>query len=446
MKILMLLLILLLAACAATPIRNQANLAKNFNWDPNFLSVMQGPTTQTRTVINFVMPKSAEHDLVVTEKESGKIIQDAVYGQKASSRSYSPWKVVEVELQNLKLGTEYQLQIELSNGKKKLQETREFTTLNTEQKDLKFMLGSCMSDSYSQVGDQIWPAILKHDPQFYLLIGDQVYADIYSSRYLGVAADPRHIWERYIDSRLSVALFRQKKLKPVYAIWDDHDYGENNGDKSFPYKMQVKDIFRTFYPLATDSQLEVGPGVAFALELGNQKFYFLDDRSFRDSNEKKDGDHFGLQQRQWLYQSLKNFSGQNGIWLISGDQFFGAYHPFESFEGNHSLQFREFLNQLKSIGKKVVFASGDRHLVELMQIGPKELDYQTYEITSSGLHSTLYPGSLASAPNPRRVGGVDGVNNFAIINSTVSSEGLKIKLNSFNEKNQLLISTDLLIQ
>ena len=441
-----LLMLFILSACAVTPIKNRGMQNPDFNWNSSFISVMQGPTTKTSSIINFVMPKNAEYDLVVLEKNSGKIILNAIYGKKTSSRKYSPWKVVELEIHNLKFNTEYQLQIEITDGRKKLLETRYFSTLDTENQNLNFMLGSCMSDSFSEVGDVIWPAILARNPQFYFLIGDQVYADVYSSRYLGIPADPRHVWERYIDSRFSVALFRQKKLKPVYAIWDDHDFGENDGGKSYPYKNEVKDIFRTFYPLSNSPQIEQGPGVAFSLKLGNQKFYFLDDRTFRDSNEEKNGYHFGPEQRQWLFNSLKNYSSQTGIWLISGDQFFGGYHPFESFEGNHNFQFKEFLNQLKATGKRVVFASGDRHLVEYMKIDSQELGHTTFELTSSGIHSSLYPGALKSAPNPRRIGGVDGVNNFAIINSQVTENGFLIKMNSFNESNQLLIGKEFLIK
>jgi alkaline phosphatase D len=36
------------------------------------------------------------------------------------------------------------------------------------------------------------------------------------------------------------------KSTPVIGMWDDHDYGANNGDRSFPKKKQVRDIFLDF--------------------------------------------------------------------------------------------------------------------------------------------------------------------------------------------------------
>jgi alkaline phosphatase D len=32
----------------------------------------------------------------------------------------------------------------------------------------------------------------------------------------------------------------------VIGVWDDHDYGLNNGDKNFPLKNEVRDIFLDF--------------------------------------------------------------------------------------------------------------------------------------------------------------------------------------------------------
>ncbi|MBT4792922.1 MAG: hypothetical protein HON90_15205, partial [Halobacteriovoraceae bacterium] len=100
--------------------------------------------------------------------------------------------------------------------------------------------------------------------------------------------------------------------------------------------------------------------------------------------------------------------------LIMGDQFFGAYHPFESFEGRHPVQFKSFLNELKMTDKKYVFLSGDRHLVEVMKIDAKEFGKQSYEYTVSGMHTKMYAGSLSQSENSRRVGGFDTDPNYAI--------------------------------
>ena len=32
----------------------------------------------------------------------------------------------------------------------------------------------------------------------------------------------------------------------IIGVWDDHDYGLNNGDKNFPLKHEVRDVFLDF--------------------------------------------------------------------------------------------------------------------------------------------------------------------------------------------------------
>jgi phosphodiesterase/alkaline phosphatase D-like protein len=146
--------------------------------------------------------------------------------------------------------------------------------------------------------------------------------------------------------------------------------------------------------------------------LRGQNFFFLDGRSFRDSRENKKGGHLGMAQRSWLHKSLQKTTGLN--WLIMGDQFFGGYHSFESFEGLHPIQFNAFKNELKKLNKRYVFLSGDRHLVEAMKISKEEVGRTSMEYTISGMHTKTYKGALKRDPNPRRIGGFDGQENYGI--------------------------------
>ena len=52
----------------------------------------------------------------------------------------------------------------------------------------------------------------------------------------------------------------------------------------------------------------------------------------------KKGTHWGYQQEKWLTRELSR--NNKPAWLIQGDQFFGAYHRFESYEKRppHQLQ------------------------------------------------------------------------------------------------------------
>lgn len=64
------------------------------------------------------------------------------------------------------------------------------------------------------------------------------------------------------------------------------------------------------------------------LTLGDFNLYFLDGRSFRTLHPE--GSHIGIDQEAWLLKNL--IDETNPSILIKGDQFFGGYHSFESFE------------------------------------------------------------------------------------------------------------------
>jgi alkaline phosphatase D len=119
--------------------------------------------------------------------------------------------------------------------------------------------------------------------------------------------------------------------------------------------------------------------------------------------------------------------------MISGDQFFGNYHRWESYEGLHPKEFKEFKESLRrSLGHNYIFISGDRHLVEVMKIDESEFGKEAYEFTISGMHTKMYPGSLARDSNKRRVSGFDGTPNYGVFD--ISSNGIIFSGHSIKKK------------
>lgn len=53
------------------------------------------------------------------------------------------------------------------------------------------------------------------------------------------------------------------KTTPVIGVWDDHDYGCNNGDSRFVKKEQMRDIFLDFLgePQDSERRLERNTGI-----------------------------------------------------------------------------------------------------------------------------------------------------------------------------------------
>jgi phosphodiesterase/alkaline phosphatase D-like protein len=399
MKIL--LLFVFLMSCS-TPHKISRDSA--FNWDRTFIPIMQGVTDSTNTTINFIVPKSFEYQVKVNEVQNNTQVAFKI---KELTLKKSSWNVVQLDFMNLSVQKSYELIVTISKGAYHYSDKRIFKTLDLKKKKLNISISSCLADTHIDIADKAWPSIEKKNVDAYFFIGDVVYADFVNGRYTGEpVSNVEQVWSRYIDSRNQVTFYRLKHLRPVYAVWDDHDLGFNNADKSYRWMGKVKSIFLKFFPQGNKiTSISRGPGVSYSLDLAHHRFYFLDNRSFRDSNKKPYGYHLGKKQQQWLYKSLQNSTKRN--WLILGDQFFGGYHKFESFEGKHPKKFREFMSKLKSLNKKYVFISGDRHLYELMKISSDIVGHTTYEITTSGVHAKIFPGTAKKISNSRRLNVID---------------------------------------
>lgn len=398
-------------------------------------SILQGPTTQSETVITVLYPKTStlNYNLEVETKGGFKPHATAKIEQSLKNFEGSQYTVAKLEIKNLQ--TEHKYRLLFLNSQRRVVDNRTFYTLSNKQ-PLKVSVVSCMNDQYKEQQQAMWKSLVDSKPDVLFMIGDNVYADSMFGRLIPGGAKPKNIWKRYEQTRINLDIYRQKKLIPTYATWDDHDYGQNNGTKNFKYKEQSKEIFNSFFPQSEQTNLIKGPGVSSALSFKDVSFYFLDNRSFRDKGSANGGEHFGEEQTKWLLESVKKQSTKY-IFLISGDQFFGGYHKFESFEGQHPKKLSLLLAELKKItSKRFLFVSGDRHLSEVMEIESDKLGYKTYEITSSGIHSSVYPGSFERDPNPRQIAGKDGVHNF--INFNLSFErGMTLELNSFGSEQKL---------
>ena len=348
MKLFQLLLLVFIMACSSSwEDLGSSRPKSNFKF-----SVLQGTTDSKSTVLRIVFPNFLRPIYKITKKNGDPIRIKNIREFKRKSYEFI---VAHIFLDGLSLDEEYHLNISTQLGKWK--DERTFKTLDPKGFKTKILMASCMSDTYNDIGNVIWEKALEHKPDLLFFTGDNIYADIYSGIYIGakIPSTVDHLWRRHIDHAMTMKVYRAKRLVPSLAIWDDHDYGVNNGDGSYKNKIKSLEIFQTFFPLYENEYVKKGLGVGSSFKFREQNYLFLDARSFRDSEENKKGYHFGVKQRNWLHKNLQDSKNLN--WLIAGDQFFGGYHPFESFEGVHPVEFKKFKNELKDLGKKYLFIS-----------------------------------------------------------------------------------------
>jgi hypothetical protein len=429
-------------ATAACAIRGEpAGLART-------LAVIQGYTDTKVTMVGVVAPSNASLLYAVIaigrKGDSAQKVFRVLRAQQSFRRDFSQWRVDHVRVDGLSPEVIYELWVIGQDGL--LWDRREFRALDLNKSSPKIIAASCMDDGYRQEELMAWEKVRSRAPDALFLIGDNVYAD----KYLGLeakGADPRTLWNRNVESRNLVSLFRWPKLVPVFAVWDDHDFGINDGDRTFPYKEESRAIFETFFPRPDKTEaFERGPGVSSRLSAFGQDFIFFDDRTFRSPNRQElpDQTHFGPGQEQWALSAVEGAG--RPVWLISGDQFFGGYHSFESYEGNHATSFAAFKKKLAKLKAPFVFLSGDRHLIELMKIPKKELGFDTYELTTSAIHARTFSQNMDLNPNSRRINGAAGPHNFMELEPKAVGGTLHLKLKGWGLEEGILFERNLVIK
>ena len=416
------------------------------------LAIIQGLTGPYATRIAVLVDKNTAYSYYITSvSQDKKEYSEIPLNEKTShTRKFSAYKIDEIYITSLEPQKEYRFIVR--NSQNHLVDWREFQSLNTEEKNPTIAIASCMSDAptYQKVGDQIWGELYTSQPHVIFLIGDTVYVDYDKdgNKFKNKISPPERLWNRYVETRSALKLFRMRKLIPILAVWDDHDYGVNNGGKDYPYKKQAKDVFQQFFPRApfVQSGLEKGPGgIAFYWKAFSQGFIFADNRTFRSEGKEKAGTHWGKKQEDWILQMFQNKPSLNSYWLINGGQFWGAYHRWESYEGHHPDSFKSFIGKLgKNSQKPVWFISGDRHLAELQMI-KEALPYTTYELTTSSIQAGVSRSfSWKEYPNPRKIEGVEGYHNYAVVKSAPhSKEQMNFDVTVYGLNKKILFSRKL---
>jgi len=209
-------------------------------------------------------------------------------------------------------------------------------------------------------------------PSLLLMLGDNVYGDSES-------ADLTNLKAAY---REAAAKFDLSAFSEVEAIWDDHDYGRNDGGADYPHKQGAKDLFLTHFNVADNDPRRFRPGLyhSFRRQVGHvdvqiimldtrwfraplirASFYDRVVRGFRYSvNTDAQAAMLGKAQWQWLKQELAQPADLRLI--VSSIQVLARDHGFEKWQ-NMPLERTRLLQAVAARnGGTAAFISGDRHI------------------------------------------------------------------------------------
>ena len=266
--------------------------------------------------------------------------------------------------------------------------------------------GSCLKETRPQ---PIWQGVIAAKPDVFVLLGDNIYGDTRDMTKL------KGKWDDF------AAVPGFKKLRAdcrLLAIWDDHDYGENDAGIEYPKKAESQQIFLDFLREPKSSERRKTPGIYDSVTIGPKgkrvQFILLDTRYFRTAlkrapkrekgkgpygpNESDKAEILGEAQWKWLEKTLREPAEIRII--ASSIQVVSTTHGWETW-GNFPKERQRLLALLgKTKGKGLLVLSGDRHSAEISKLsGP--LPYPLFDVTSSAMNQKQRP---QAEDNPHRVG------------------------------------------
>lgn len=293
--------------------------------------------------------------------------------------------------------------------------------------------GSC-DNQY--VKPKFWMEINALHPQLWIWGGDIVYGDTYDMDTL------RH---KYNVQKNQPGYQELLSYAEVTGVYDDHDYGLNDGGSNYKRREESRDILFDFLNIPANDSIRKREGGYSSRVYGpagkQVKVINLDTRYFRDQLEKEtytnaagqqetryksipDRDILGDAQWLWLERELKTAAEVTII--NSSIQLISSEHRFEKWANFPTAQERLY-KLIAASGKKGIFViSGDRHIAELSSVRLPGMNYPLYDFTSSGMTHT-WP-AYREETNSHRVGKLIAQKNFGVINIDWSGKHPQVRV------------------
>lgn len=323
-------------------------------------------------------------------------------------------------------GTEYRYCLTVDGANALPPDTLTFRTQTlwkhrTDPPPYKLAMGSCAyinEPEYDRPGRAygghygIFDAIADQQPDLMLWLGDNVYL---REPDWGSRSGFLH---RYTHTRSTPEMQRLFRSTAHAAIWDDHDFGPNDGDASFVGAALARETFDLFWPNPTNGVPGV-EGITTMFSYYDADFFLMDDRTFRVPAKVVTGEPamLGATQLDWLIRALK-YSSATFKFVAVGSQVLNTGAVYENLS-TMPKERAELLRRIEEEGiKGVIFLTGDRHFTELSALNLKD-GRTLYDLTTSPLTSGPY---TPTETNTLRVEGtVVGERNF----STIEVSGAK---------------------
>jgi alkaline phosphatase D len=299
---------------------------------------------------------------------------------------------------------------------------------------VKIALGSCAyvnEPQYDRSGRgygsdyNIFTTIHEKRPDMMLWLGDNMYTrePDFNSR--------TGIMKRYTHTRSLPELQPLLGSTHHYAIWDDHDFGPNDADRSYWGKHITMEAFKLFWANPSYGVMDK-PGTTTTADWGDVQFFMMDNRYHRSPNDRKTGKRELLSdwQVEWLIDALVDSKATFKIVAI-GCQVLNPLAIFENYT-TYPDEWKKLMDAIEKEGiKGVIFVSGDRHFTELTKM-ERPGTYPLYDFTISSLTAGSNPNSVSEKNTMRVPGTFVGEHNFAIFEVSGAFKERVLKCTVYN--------------
>lgn len=302
---------------------------------------------------------------------------------------------------------------------------------------LRIAFGSCAKQSKPQ---PIWGAVRAARPDLFLFLGDNLYAD---------TRDADTLRQRYAEFRRVEALQAFRRDTPHLAIWDDHDFGDDDVGGDYPLKSLSQQLFCDEWGEPATSPRRTRPGIyeAWRIERGGRtvQLLMLDLRFNRTplvadpalkqgyaamyAKAKLNGGAMKgwylpnldptaalLGEAQWAWLAERLAEPADVRILCSSVQLAAEGTGWEGW-GNFPLERRRLMDLIREKrAEGVVIVSGDMHYADLSRLDMPDA-YPLWDLTSSGLTEVWD----IPTPNAHRVGAAYAGVNFGLLDLNFST-------------------------
>jgi alkaline phosphatase D len=297
-------------------------------------------------------------------------------------------------------------------------------------------------------GFTIFPTMLRHPADFFLFVGDTVYADVPCGKP-GAApgADFRAVTlaqyrARTRHNREDLGFQALLRRMSVYSIWDDHEVRNDFSGSVEPLMPAGRQAFLDYWPILPPDE---EPGRLYRrIRWGKLlELFILDTRQYRSENGMPDGPGktmLGAAQRRWLIDGV---TSSTATWKVvvssvtlsvptgrperrdgwSGANVLGFPQDGAGFATERDALLRAF--RRRDV-RNLIFIAADVHHAELIRHHPHS-EWSFHEFIAGPLSASLgRPRPLDIGLNPRSLFARGGVFNFGEV--TVERSVLTVRL------------------